>query len=127
MTWQDFLTTLARGLEQLDARLKAAAPVLDADAGSGPATAPPPPVCLANGHQCAGTAQCLIDVGTYWTGADGDFVPVDHAGICLHDKGLTRAGVTAPPSLHRGYRAGPEPAAGPFRTVATRDRRPERA
>ena len=96
MTWQDFLTTLAGGLERLDARLRAAESARGTGAGPDPANPLPPPVCLANGHQRAGDAQCLIDVGAHWTPADGEYVPVDHRGICLRDKGLARPGSTAP-------------------------------
>ena len=84
------------GLERLDARLRAAESARGTGTSPGPANPLPPPVCLANGHQRAGDAQCLIDVGAHWTRADGEYVPVDHRGICLRDKGLARPGSTPP-------------------------------
>ncbi len=81
-TWKDFLTALARGLDRLEERLRAA----PGDPGA-------PPVGLADRPGRAAAHQCLIDVGAHWTpGPDGTFEPVEHLGICLRDKGLAKPG-----------------------------------
>jgi hypothetical protein len=78
MDWQDLLAAIDAGLERLDARLNAFAAAPDQA----------PPVVYDPARTRAAAGECLVAVGRHRQPGDTPGEDIDHAGICLNDKGL---------------------------------------
>jgi hypothetical protein len=88
MEWFDYLRALDTGLAVMDQRLQGRFPSGRADRSVGA------PVVYGPWARVAAERQCLIGVGRHWDMEGEAPTALEHAGICLNDKGLQPSGET---------------------------------